>query len=332
MMDMKKILFTVLPVIALAMALVSCKETSESKALPAISGKVGEIGIIASRPQWESEIGDAIREILADEYPYIPQREPRYRLFNVPEENFNNIFKVHRNLLYVKIADTCTTAMRVQRDVWASPQTMLVVTAPSKAEAARFITDNGAKIQGVFETAERERVIVNAKAFPNTSLENTIASLFGGTPYLPSNYTLKKQSNDFLWISYETTFTTQGIFIYQFPYEGNWQLTPKYLIDKRDEIMKVQVPATREGSYMITNTTIVPGFETKQFDGREFAEIRTLWDTHNDFMGGPFISDAFLSPDKSNVIVIEGFVYAPKYDKRDYLRQVEALIYSWHWQ
>ena len=47
-------------------------------------------------------------------------------------------------------------------------------------------------------------------------------------------------------------------------------------------------------------------------------------------MGGPFISDAFLSADGKNVIVIEGFVYAPKYDKRDYLRQVEAIIYSWH--
>lgn len=328
---MRKTVLSSFILFGIAAVLFSCGEPSQ-KTLPAISGKVGEIGIIASRTQWESEIGDAIRGVLADEYPYIPQREPRYRLFNVPEENFNNIFQVHRNLFYVKIADTCSTGLRVQRDVWASPQTMLVVTAPSKDEAAQFISTNGNRIQDIFEEAERERVIVNAKAFPNKGLESAVSSLFGGSPYLPSNYTLKKQSNDFLWISYETSYTTQGIFIYKFPYEGSIQFSPKYLIDKRDEIMKAQVPATREGSYMITNTTLVPGFEMKQYGGREFAEVRTLWDTHNDFMGGPFISNAFLNPDKSEIIVIEGFVYAPKYDKRDYLRQVEALIYSWHWE
>jgi hypothetical protein len=26
--------------------------------------------------------------------------------------------------------------------------------------------------------------------------------------------------------------------------------------------------------------------------------------------------------------MIDGFVYAPKYDKRDYMRQVEALMHS----
>ena len=312
------------------MLAVSC-EPKTGKALPAISGKVGEIGIISTRAQWEAEPGNALREVLADEYPYIPQREPRYRLFNVPEENFNNIFKVHRNLLYVKIADTCSCAMHVQKDIWAAPQTMLVITAPDPVSASEFVTANTAKIRAVFEKAERDRVIQNAMEYQNSALGMTVSSIFGGTPYFPNTYTLKKQSKDFVWISYETSYTIQGIFIYKFPYEGQVQFTPKFLIDKRDEVMKENVPASREDSYMITNTNLVPGFEWKKFGDREFAEIRTLWDTHNDFMGGPFISDAFLSPDGQEIIVIEAFVYAPKYDKRDYLRQTEAVIYSWHW-
>jgi hypothetical protein len=31
------------------------------------------------------------------------------------------------------------------------------------------------------------------------------------------------------------------------------------------------------------------------------------------------------------MIGLEGFVYAPKFDKRQYLRQVEAIIYSFEW-
>ena len=328
---MKHRVLYILPAVALAVMLAVSCEPKTGKALPAISGKVGEIGIISTRAQWEAEPGNALREVLADEYPYIPQREPRYRLFNVPEENFNNIFKVHRNLLYVKIADTCSCAMHVQKDIWAAPQTMLVITAPDPVSASEFVTANTAKIRAVFEKAERDRVIQNAMEYQNSALGMTVSSIFGGTPYFPNTYTLKKQSKDFVWISYETSYTIQGIFIYKFPYEGQVQFTPKFLIDKRDEVMKENVPASREDSYMITNTNLVPGFEWKKFGDREFAEIRTLWDTHNDFMGGPFISDAFLSPDGQEIIVIEAFVYAPKYDKRDYLRQTEAVIYSWHW-
>jgi len=331
---MKKLIILSFAVLSLALPILSScgsEKTGKAKALPTISGKAGEIGIISTKAQWDAEPGNALRGVLADEFPYIPQREPRYRLFNVPEENFNNIFKVHRNLLYVKIDDTCKTGMRVQRNVWAAPQTMLVITAPDPISAAEFVTANTANIREVFENAERDRVIKNAMEFENSSIGMMVSAAFGGSPYFPSSYSIKKQNNDFFWISYETSYTIQGVFIYRFPYEGNMQFTPKYLIEKRDEVMKENVPASREGSYMITNTTIVPGFEWKNYNGREFAEVRTLWDTHNDFMGGPFISDAFLSPDGQYVIVIEGFVYAPKFDKRDYLRQLEAIIYSWHW-
>ena len=153
---------------------------------------------------------------------------------------------------------------------------------------------------------------------------------FGGSPWFPSSYTMKKQTDNFAWISYETTYTTQGVFIYRFPYTGENQFTLEALVAKRNEVMKENVPGSLEGSYMITNPVIQPGYWQKTYRGRTFTEIRSLWETQNDYMGGPFISDAFRSSDGKDVIVIEGFVYAPKYDKRDYLRQVEAIIYSWH--
>ncbi|MBQ2598518.1 MAG: DUF4837 family protein, partial [Bacteroidales bacterium] len=133
-----------------------------------------------------------------------------------------------------------------------------------------------------------------------------------------------------VWISYETTYTTQGIFIYRFPYTGEEQFTLEALVAKRNEVSKENVPGPTEGSYMIINPVLTPGYWEKTYRGRTFTEIRSLWETQNDFMGGPFISDAFRSADGKDVIVIEGFVYAPKYDKRDYLRQLEAIIYSWH--
>ena len=86
-----------------------------------------------------------------------------------------------------------------------------------------------------------------------------------------------------------------------------------------------------ENTYMTTSTAVTPGIEYKRYKGREFAEVRGFWEVYNDYMGGPFVSHAFYSPDGQEVIVLQAFVYAPKYDKRQYLRQVESIIYSYEW-
>lgn len=322
---------TILTLLAFAAIVCSCKEKTGTVTLPDISGKAGEVEIVSPKAQWEAEPGTAIREVLADNYPYLPQTEPRFRLYNVALENFSQVFKLHRNMITVKIADTCATRMTVTHNIWAQPQTVVTISAPTELEAADYVRKNGSKLVKIFEQAERDRSIANAQKYQNSSLGQFVEQMYGGTLFFPSNYSLKKQNGDFLWISYETTFTNQGIFLYKFPYTGDAQFTPKYLIEKRDAVLKENVPGTSEGSYMITNPTIVPGFEWKTIGDRKFAEVRSLWDTYNDFMGGPFICDAFLSKDGKDIIVAEAFVYAPKYNKRDYVRQLEAILYSWHW-
>ena len=321
------ILTLLLPALLLA---ASCTQEKKSQILPAISGKAGEVEIVSSKAVWESEAGNAVRTVLQAEYPYTPQKESKYRIYNVPPEGFVNVFRLHRNILYLHIADTCAQKMTISKNVWAEPQTMITIFAPNEAAAAEIILQQDEKICETFEDAERERVIYNARKFENASLADAVRSQFGGSPFFPSSYTMKKRTDDFVWISYETTYTTQGIFIYRFPYKGVEQFTAEALVAKRNEVMKENVPGSLDGSYMITNPVIKPGYYQKNYKGRDFTEIRSLWETQNDYMGGPFISDAFRSSDGKDVIVIEGFVYAPKYDKRDYLRQVEALIYSWH--
>lgn len=321
----------ILALIAILPALTACKEEKGTN-LPAISGKAGEIIVVASKAQWEAEAGNAVREILASEYLVLPQKEPKFNLSNVPETSMNKLLKVHRNLLYLDIKEGNSAGMKVRRDIWAQPQTMVIISANDEAEAAGFISENGEKLVEAFEAAERNRNIANARQYEEAGLRALVEKKFGGSPYFPKGYSLKKQTPDFLWISYETSYTNQGIFIYSFPYTGDDQLTPEALTAKRDEITMENVPATMNGSYMITNPTVAPVTGIVEFNGIDRVELRSLWDTRNDFMGGPFVQHAFVSKDSSQVIVAEGFVYAPKYNKRNYLRQVESIICSFEWK
>lgn len=321
--------------IALAVALLAgCKSKSkdEEKVLPTISGKAGEVAVVCSKVEWESEPGSTIRALLAAEVPYLPQVEPMYDLFNVPQQAFNKVFQVHRNIIIIN-TDKKIDKPRFSTwtDVWASPQLVIQIDAPDGLRAAEIVAKQGNKILAMLERTERNRIISNINSFENAELRKPVNDMFGGSPCFPKGFTIKKTADNFMWISYEPAYTIQGILIWKYPYTGEADFTDETLAAKRNEITKEQIPCTTEGSYMILNPDIFPGYRTLDYKGRSIAELRGLWEAYNDFMGGPFVSHSFLTPDNQYVITLDGFVYAPRYDKRNYLRQVEAVLYSFDW-
>ena len=104
------------------------------------------------------------------------------------------------------------------------------------------------------------------------------------------------------------------------------------IIAKRNQMLQENVPGMFENTYMTTAEYITPTVEFIRYKGRDFAQTRGYWEVYNDFMGGPFVSHSFYNQDGSEIIVLEAFVYAPRYDKRQYLRQVESILYSFEWK
>jgi hypothetical protein len=49
---------------------------------------------------------------------------------------------------------------------------------------------------------------------------------------------------------------------------------------------------------------------------------------NGEHMGGPFVMLTRVDEMNMQIITIEGFVFAPKYDKRNPIRQIDAMLYS----
>ena len=317
---------------AIALLATGCKSKDGQKILPSISGKAGEVAVVCSKVEWESEPGSTLRALLGGEVPYLPQVEPMYDLFNVPQQAFNRVFQVHRNIIVINTEKKFEKSrFTTWTDVWASPQVVIQIDAEDGAKAAEVVAKEGKKILALLERTERNRIISNINSFENAELRKPVNEMFGGSPRFPKGFSMKKIADDFMWISYEPAYTIQGILIWKYPYTGEADFNDEVLAAKRNEITKEQIPCTTEGSYMILNPDIMPGCNYFDYKGRSITELRGLWEAYNDFMGGPFISHSFLSPDKQYVVTLDGFVYAPKYDKRNYLRQVEAILYTFEW-
>ena len=331
---MKRIL-TYIAVAFLAMCAISCNQQKSRKALlPNISGKPGEVIVVINKGDWEGSMGNVLRDSLACDFPFLPQREPMFDLVNVAPSGFTSMFQLHRNILIVNIStDVTEPGMLYKNDVWAAPQCVIRLNAPTEETAVELYKENSMKIKAVIEQAERARVIANTKRYEELALAPVVTAMAGGSPHFPSGYKLKKSTDDFIWITYSTQFTEQSILVYKDPVvEGQNMMSPENLVKAQGEMMMKNVPGMFENTYMIISPVIAPSVQYKKYGVHEFAELRGLWEVHNDYMGGPFVTHAFYSPDGKNIIMLQAFVYAPKYDKKNYLKQIESVLYSFEWK
>lgn len=318
-----------------ALVLTACnrKPKDREQYLPNITGNAGEVLVVINKGYWEGELGSTLREILAGEYPFLPQREAVFKLFNATPGGFTGSYLLHRNIVIVNVSpEVDTTGIRMTRNSWAKPQVIVTVSATTPEEASELISGNRELIVNTIEQAERDRLIASSKKYEDKEVRMAVTENIGGSPYFPTGFTMKKNTPEFMWISQETTYVNQGILIFKFPYTDSSQLTPEYLKNKLHDLWQANVPGMRENSYMTFNKVIDPGFNNIEYNGQTMVEMRGLWEVENDYMGGPFVCHIFPDPARENIIILNAFVYAPKYDKRKYLRQVESIIYSFDWK
>ena len=315
---------TILAALA-TMIFAGCNNVRE-KVLPQISGKAGEVVIVIEDQVWKST-ADTIENILKADVPGLPQEEPMFDVVRIPNSAFSEIFQRHRNIISCRIASDSTANIKVAHDLWATPQTVIQIVAPSAQAFEQLFSDNREKIVGLLLKAEQDRIIKNYSTFPERQVMNKLAKATGVTMTIPKGYTFDMDTNNFVWISHETPEISQGLFVYYYDYTDSLMLTRDSLIAMRNRMCKAYVGGPSDGSYMTTDMHEgITTFSSYNFRGRYTAELRGLWRTEGDFMGGPFVSITQYDEKHGRIVTVDGYVYAGKKDKRNYMRQVEAIM------
>ena len=327
MRNIVKIIFGIIA----TLSAVSCGNNTKPL-LPNVSGKAGEVIVVVGKDNWEGNLGNEIGSLLARDCEYLPQREPLYSLVNLAPSAFSDMFKLHRNILIFNIDSSVAKQGVIYRtDVWARPQCVIQVNATCADSAIVVLRKNGENIAGAIEQAERNRVIANTLLYEEPKLGEVVSKMIGGRIQFPMGYNLKRVTDELIWSADEKQDGTEGGFFYKCPVTDKTPFTEGNIIARRNAFLKEYVPATAEGSYMTTSVFVKPGIKFLKYHNLDFVETRGLWEVYNDYMGGPFVSHSFYSKDGKEIIALEAWVYAPKYDKRQYLRQTESLLYSFEW-
>ena len=294
-----------------------------------ITGTSGELVVVISKDSWEGATGKLIRETLAQSHVGLPQDEPIFDVIDVPHAAFVDIFKSTRNIIQTSISiNVKNEGIWFTDDVWAYPQATVQIKAKTAKKFEELFNENRDKILSYFIAAEKERLTMSYKKFYERGVYNVLDKDFGVTMKVPPGFVIADQKEDFIWYKYETPEISQGIILYTFPYVSDSTFTVNYLLAIRDKMLKANIPGPIEGSYMSTEKRFEQIFSILEHNGNYASEMQGLWRLENDFMGGPYISLAELDASNQRVIAAFGYVYAPSKDKRNLLRQVEAMIYS----
>ena len=303
--------------------------SKKSLMLPNASGLPYEMLVVMDDEQWERPLGRAVFNVLDTDVPGLPQSERSFRITRVaPSGMSSNMFRIMRNIIKVDIQNIYTQPkLKFARDVYAYPQMVMTLQAPDEASLAQYVEDNAQSIIDFFTRAEMNREISNLREEHNLDVSRLAKEILGVDVWVPWEVNKYKKGKDFLWASTNSEKKDMNIVLYSYPYTDANTFTLDYFLNKRDSVMKANIPGGPEGSYMTTQHDYVY-VKDATVHGKYAQVARGLWRVQGDRMGGPFVSHSRVDEVNGRVIVAEIFIYAPESLKRDLVRRMEAALYT----
>ena len=294
--------------------------------LLAACGRPGLLPKSGGKPYEVLVVGDSLgllAYVLTQNVVGLPQPEPLFDLSFTDKTHYNSQSRLARSIVTLTIDSTLNgPAMTYEKNVYARPQMIIHLSAPS-AEAFRpFLMNNRKHIVGLLNTMETRAQVDFLRQHNNPAAAQRVTRMFGVTMLVPQDMQSYKLGRQFVWLSNNATTGMQSICMYAVMCPEN--IDAAWIKHVRDSVMRANLPGERKGMYMQTAT--IDRLLTQPGQPRYLAA--GLWQMQGDAMGGPYVIHLFCQGRRC--IIAEGFVYAPEMPKRNLVKQLEAALYTIH--
>lgn len=294
--------------------------------------------MVMDESKWRGSEGDSLRVVLEQYVDQLPQAEPMFSLLQFSQREMSSLLEQHRNIIEVEIGPEAEgkNTVTLSKDKWSSGQLVFRAYANDRAEWNELLKKEFPRVVELVNDKEISRLQQNYRRNGNQELEAKVKEKFGIELLLPLDCEVAIEKENFMWIKRERVKylgntghdITQGFLIYRYPYTGENDFLHDTLMAMRDSVLKKYVPGPKDGTYMSTEYRYPPVSREVSIGDQYAVYTQGLWKTENYFMGGPFRRLATTSKEGNEMIVVSGFVFAPKFDKREYVRELDAIISS----
>lgn len=305
--------------------------TTDRSGLPPSTGKTNELLIVVNNEEIEKgPIGTVLKDFFGRYLDGLPQPEETFDVSIITETAFTKMFKTHHNIFIVDVNPSFKRKiLETHQDLWAKPQRVIKMTIPDEETFFPEFELHKESFMELFNANERRRAIIAFGSIENVNITKTLRERHNIHMTIPKNFFIAKQTEDFIWLRFEALQYSQGILIYYFPYTDTMVFQPGEIIRNRNIRTRQHVPGPLPGSFMKVSMVEPPITRRIQFNGAFAVEMRGLWDLEGDFMGGPFINYTIVDEKNQRIVTLDGYVYYPARDKKNLLRQVESIIFTY---
>lgn len=320
-------------------------------------GRVNQVLVISDTALWKGPVGDTFFYYFSAPYILLPQPEPIFDVVQMTPKQLalQPLKKEFRTIIFladmndensatarfirndlgpeklVEIQNGKGYNVTIGQDKWAIKQLLFYVAGFGEDKLTEAITTNfpaiGRKIN------ERDEENVKATAYQggeDSGLQGDVLAKFNLNLKIPKGFKQAKfdGNTNTLWLRSDEREIIANIIVHKLPYKDKSQLTKagiKKIRDSVSGIVTTQLPNT----YMRINDVDLPLFvENKTINNAYTVQAKGIWDIVNDFKGGPFVSNLMLNEKTNELVLVDGFVFAPGKDKRNYMQELELVLSS----
>ncbi len=319
---------TYLILMTVAMVFAACKKSGPIIPVPVDNssiGKAAEVLLVMDKNVWDTTMQDSVFAILTQPQPATNQVEPMFDVLQLNEELFTDNKLRHFNILHFQLDTNLKEAKySLERNNYSNPQVYVEIRGANQDSCFQLFLQHQDDILAEFYENDIRKIQNAFTSIPNVEVQEKIRQKFGILLTVPKDYNIAREGDDYLWLLYRTVKNDRCIMIYKSPTS---ELTRANMIYNRNRIFKNIEGEHPEYHPVVVELGSLPFIFPMQIGAHQGAEMRGLWEMNDDWMGGPFYHYSFITPN-NETISIDGFVYAPEEEKRDYIRQVESIVKS----
>lgn len=328
------------------LVLSSCQESSNDYK-PAATGRIDEIILVTKDKYWKGDVGEAVKAVLRQDYPMLPQPEPYFDVNYVPFKVMNKLFQKASTIVFIapldepgelrdfvesyrsSVSETTDLNGRnhfVLKNLWAEPQQVIFIYGDTRAELISYLEGDTKKLMRAVQRMENQKALKNILA-AGASLEHVseLKKNLGVGLDIPRTFRSVIMEKDVAWFRQDIEGAIENILIQSVPISSAGSLTGSLPINLRDALGRM-VSTENENSSMVTDTLVGVQQKRVKIDGMDAIESRGLWKMKGDFMGGPFINYCIKDAANDRYLLMDMFVYAPQFKKRRYIRRMENFL------
>lgn len=299
--------------------------STQTKILPSSTGARCEVVLVCTEKVWNSRALNPLKNELLRPQPGLPQPESYFSIMRIDPDNFRNV--IQRNKAIIIIEESDSAQFRWVRNMYAKPQNVALFTYTTFQDIYNLTARHRREIFEKFRAQDLESTrltLLKSGAKWQDATKNHKLKIL-----MPPGYSRVVHKDNFSMYFAQSAKTHHVIMVHTRPWDPEGNMPDEWkIIGIRDSLTILHTQASRPGSYTVVDTTMRPLSRTINLNGRLTTEMRGLFKSVNDFLGGPFYTLVVFDEDRKLMVFIDAFMQAVGQNKRNMLMEMEVIARS----